>query len=129
MSREELHDLQTAINHLRRNQRILLSLVLAMGVLLLLAAVHVQEKPNRKLEVLDEQGRVRARIETGKIVLLNSKGEEKARLTADENNGNLVLNGPGQKRLEVFMDQQTPRVVFYGSNGAPALILPPAGGE
>src|SRR5262249_42734966 len=106
MSREELHELQTALDRLRRNQRILLSFIVAMGVLLLVAAWHVQEKPSRKLEVLDEQGRVRARIETGKIVLFNSKGEEKARLTADENNGNLVLNGPGQKRLEVFMDPQ-----------------------
>jgi hypothetical protein len=65
----------------------------------------------------------------GKIALFNSKGEEKARLTADENNGNLVVLGAGKKRLEIFMDPQTPRVVFYEPGGAPTMVLPPHQGN
>lgn len=119
----EVNDLRRSVCRLRRNQRLLFGLLVAIGLPLLLAA-GLQDKGPRKLEVVDDQGRVRARIETGKIVLLNAAGQEKAILTADEDNGNLVLWGQEKKRLEVFMDRQTPRVVLYSPAGNPTLVLP-----
>lgn len=121
---EELKELRQTIERLRWNQRILGALLVGVGIPLLVAA-GVQAQGNKKLEVTDDQGRVRARVEVGKFILLNSAGEEKVRLTADENNGNLVLSGPVKKRLEVFMEPQTPRIVLYSPSGMPTLVLPP----
>ena len=119
----EVNDLRRSVCELRRNQRLLLGLLVATVLPFLLAA-GMQAKGPRKLEVVDDQGRVRARIETGKIALLNAAGQEKAILIADEDNGNLVLWGQDKKRLEVFMDRQTPRVVLYAPDGNPTLVLP-----
>lgn len=79
----------------------------------------------QRFEVIDKDGKVRARVEPGLIALFSASGKQLARLTADETNGNLVLQGADQKRLEVFMDPNTPRAVFYDSSGKPTGILPP----
>ena len=79
----------------------------------------------RRFEVVDKDGKVRAKVEQGLVALYGAAGKELARLTSDETNGNLVLFGAGSKRLEVFMDPETPRAVFYGPSGRPTAVFPP----
>jgi hypothetical protein len=124
--RRELADLRRSV----REQRILVAGIVAIIAFPLLFGFGRQAPGPQKAssyEVVDGKGTVRARIEPGKIALYSSSGVEKARIICDETNGNLVLSGEKQKRLEVFMDASTPRVVLYGPDGGPTMVLPPPG--
>lgn len=79
-----------------------------------------------KFEVTDANGKVRARVEAGKISLLNPSGLEKAVITADDANGNLTLSGGGQKRISMFMSDSIPLIVLYNEKGEPIASLPAA---
>jgi hypothetical protein len=129
MESERITRLEQQVARMQRRQRALMVCFGLMGLFLLVAwrfppADVVQAK---RFEALDDAGKVRVRIEPGRLVLLNKEGKEKALLTADENNGNLTLSGKEKMRLSVFMSEETPVVVLYNPKGEPVAGLSSSG--
>lgn len=112
---------------LRRARDASLGAFAALGAFALFGMMQAQPDVQRarRFEVVDKDGKVRAKMELGLMALYNASGKELERLTADEVNGNLVLFGANTKRLEIFMDPETPRAVFYNPSGQPVAVFPP----
>ena len=119
-----IESLESQVAGLRRANRFLI-LLPCLAVLLAFQSPS-QTVRAQKIEVTDAEGRVRARIEPGKIALLNASGQEKATVTADANNGNMTLSGDGQKRVSMFMSDKIPLIVLYNTDGEPVASLPAA---